>query len=299
MADAHLALGQPHEAEPLLREAATLATDAKAPLLQSLALARLGTAIHQEGDPDTAMAYFGRALTALLNMDPENEPHRNRLEMDIRCRVGRAHLTAGRRDEAQQQFRAALTLPGAPPHTISNAPRPFTASKHVQPTLQQPLRDADAADPPERGRVPPAMAPATDRGTGPPIRAMLAGRVQASDTGHLLRMRRGPGGHPATARRTPCRVPTRRSARFRAAVPGRGRTRRWSAPGTRGHRGESASRRPGAGGCPGPFRIRPTWELETARSARRPAIRRWDQVDSGYGGVLVAMATIRTRAWGP
>ncbi|MFJ3973220.1 BTAD domain-containing putative transcriptional regulator [Streptomyces parvus] len=113
MADAHFALGQPHEAEPLLREAATLATAAKDLMLLALALARLGTAVHQEGHPDTAMAYFHRALTVQRKMKRENEPHWGRVEMDIRCRSGRAHLTAGRRDEARQQFQAALSLPDA------------------------------------------------------------------------------------------------------------------------------------------------------------------------------------------
>jgi len=46
-------------------------------------------------------------------------------------------------------------------------------------------------------------------------------------------------------------------------------------------------------------RIRPTCELEIPSAARRPAIRRCDQVDSGYGGIEVAMATTSTRAAGP
>lgn len=118
MADAHFALGQPHEAKPLLHEAATLATAAKDQMLLALTLARLGTAAHQEGHPDTAMPYFGQALTVQRSMKHENEPQWGRVEMDIRCRAGRAHLTAGRRDEARQQFQAALTLPDASTHDL-------------------------------------------------------------------------------------------------------------------------------------------------------------------------------------
>ncbi|MFJ4823061.1 AfsR/SARP family transcriptional regulator [Streptomyces bacillaris] len=113
MVDAHLALGRPHEAAPLLQEAAALASDAKDLLLQALALARLGTAVHQEGDPRTATAHLHRALAAQQNLRPEDEPHRDRLEMDIRCRLGRAHLAAGLPDRARRQFRAALDTPRA------------------------------------------------------------------------------------------------------------------------------------------------------------------------------------------
>ncbi|MFF3772599.1 hypothetical protein [Streptomyces sp. NPDC002232] len=48
MADAHLLLDAPHEARPLLREAAALAADAKDLLLGALTPTRLGTAVHQE-----------------------------------------------------------------------------------------------------------------------------------------------------------------------------------------------------------------------------------------------------------
>ncbi|MFE3599707.1 BTAD domain-containing putative transcriptional regulator [Streptomyces sp. NPDC059142] len=113
MADAHLLLARPHEATPLLREAAALAADAKDLLLEALTLARLGTAVHEEGDPATATDHLGEALAAQRSLLPENEPHRDRLEMDIRCRLGRAHLTAGCPDQARRQFQAALNVPRA------------------------------------------------------------------------------------------------------------------------------------------------------------------------------------------
>ncbi|MFB7226615.1 BTAD domain-containing putative transcriptional regulator [Streptomyces fimicarius] len=121
MADAHLALGRPHEATPLLREAAVLALDAKDLLLQALTLARLGTAIHEEGDPNTALAHLDRALAVQRRLRPEDEPQRDRLEMDIRCRLGRAHLTAGRPDRARQEFRAALALPRSATYELERA----------------------------------------------------------------------------------------------------------------------------------------------------------------------------------
>ncbi|MGW4743711.1 AfsR/SARP family transcriptional regulator [Streptomyces sp. NPDC004290] len=113
MADAHLLLDAPHEATPLLREAAALAADAKDLLLGALTLARLGTAVHQEGDPAGAAVHLRAALAAQRNLLPGDEPHRDRLEMDIRCRLGRAHLTAGRPDEARREFQAALNVPRA------------------------------------------------------------------------------------------------------------------------------------------------------------------------------------------
>ncbi|MFH9752235.1 AfsR/SARP family transcriptional regulator [Streptomyces griseus] len=121
MADAHLALGRPHEATPLLREAAVLAVDARDLLLQALTLARLGTAIHEEGDPNTALAHLDRALAVQQRLRPEDELHRDRLEMDIRCRLGRAHLTAGRPDRARREFRAALALPRASMYELERA----------------------------------------------------------------------------------------------------------------------------------------------------------------------------------
>ncbi|MFI1226144.1 MULTISPECIES: AfsR/SARP family transcriptional regulator [unclassified Streptomyces] len=145
MADAHSALGQPHQALPLLHEAAALATAAKDLMLLFLALARLGTAVHQEGHPDAAMPYFGRALTVQRKMKRENEPQWGRVEMDIRCRVGRAHLTAGRRDEARQQFQAALTLPEASAYDLERA----QAIHGLQACAAHNATAAVSADPPQ------------------------------------------------------------------------------------------------------------------------------------------------------
>ncbi|MFJ8762056.1 tetratricopeptide repeat protein [Streptomyces cyaneofuscatus] len=145
MADAHFALGQPHEAQPLLHEAATLATAAKDLMLLALTLVRLGTAAHQEGHPDAAMPYFGRALTVRRSMTRENEPQWGRVEMDIRCRVGRAHLTAWRRDEARQQFQAALALPDASAYDLERA----QAINGLQACAAHNPTAADSADPPQ------------------------------------------------------------------------------------------------------------------------------------------------------
>lgn len=152
MADAHFALGQPHEAKPLLHEAATLATAAKDHMLLALTLVRLGTAAHQEGNPDTAMPYFGRALTVQRDMKRVDEPQWGRVEMDIRCRAGRAHLTAGRRDEARRQFQAALSLPDAdaPAHDHERT----QAIHGLQACGAHHSTAADAADAPQRDVVP-------------------------------------------------------------------------------------------------------------------------------------------------
>ncbi|MFD6280875.1 BTAD domain-containing putative transcriptional regulator [Streptomyces sp. NPDC060209] len=110
--DLHLTL-LPREAGVLLRQVADLMQRAGDVELHTLALARLGTAAHDEGDLGAAAAIYLRALAQHRPLSAPGEPDNVRLEMDLRCRLGRTYLAAGRVSEAREQFRTALALPGA------------------------------------------------------------------------------------------------------------------------------------------------------------------------------------------
>ncbi|MFF3786270.1 tetratricopeptide repeat protein [Streptomyces sp. NPDC001933] len=123
--DVHLSLGRHREARGMFRRALDLVTqsaDQSADTAeQALLLARLGTAQEGIGDLDNALSLHHEALAAHELLDPLKEPQYNRLEMDIRCRLGQTYATAGRLGEAREQFRAALTVPGAEAHTFEYA----------------------------------------------------------------------------------------------------------------------------------------------------------------------------------
>ena len=68
------------------------------------------------GNLSDAIALHHRALARHQVLDPLAEPHYDRIEMDIRCRLGRAYAAAGRVGEAREQFQMALDVPGAAAH---------------------------------------------------------------------------------------------------------------------------------------------------------------------------------------
>ncbi|MFG2826995.1 tetratricopeptide repeat protein [Streptomyces sp. NPDC048434] len=112
-ADVRLALGHYGAAKNLLRRAGDLLEQAGDVLLHTLALTRLGTAEQGEGNLSAAVALHHRALSQQRTLSPLTDPHRVRLEMHIRCRLGRTYSAAGSVAGAQEQFRTALALPGA------------------------------------------------------------------------------------------------------------------------------------------------------------------------------------------
>ncbi|MEU9058571.1 AfsR/SARP family transcriptional regulator [Streptomyces sp. NPDC048430] len=110
--DLHLALST-RDARVLLRRLAVLVEQAGDLRLHTALLARLGTAAHDEGNLSLAATLCLQALAQLRTPSSPGEPDNTRLEMDVRCRLGRTYQAAGKIFEARQQFRAALALPGA------------------------------------------------------------------------------------------------------------------------------------------------------------------------------------------
>ncbi|MFF9478543.1 BTAD domain-containing putative transcriptional regulator [Streptomyces sp. NPDC014733] len=115
-ADVHLDLGHFGEARALYRHAADLAQRSGDVLLHAIVLTRMGSAEHGAGNLPAATALHHQALARHRTLSPLSEPHRDRLEMDIRYRLGRTYSAAGRLAEAREQFRTVLTLPGADAH---------------------------------------------------------------------------------------------------------------------------------------------------------------------------------------
>ncbi|KOU77614.1 hypothetical protein ADK57_01730 [Streptomyces sp. MMG1533] len=70
---------------------------------------------------DAAIDLQHQALRQHQLLSPLTEPICNRLEMGIRCRPGPARLAAGDAPEAQEQFVAALAVPGAEPYAQEHA----------------------------------------------------------------------------------------------------------------------------------------------------------------------------------
>ncbi|MGD3112553.1 ATP-binding protein, partial [Streptomyces sp. YGL11-2] len=120
-ADVHLGLGDHAAARLLFRRAADLVEQVGDVLLHSLTLTRLGTAEQGAGNLSAATALHHQALARHRLLSPLTEPHCGRLEMDIRYRLGRTYVAAGRIAEAREQFRTALALPGADGHPAEQA----------------------------------------------------------------------------------------------------------------------------------------------------------------------------------
>ncbi|GGU71076.1 SARP family transcriptional regulator [Streptomyces albospinus] len=120
-ADVHLDLGHHTEARTLFRHAADLVQQVGDVLLHSVTLTRLGSAEQNAGNLSAAMALHHQALARHRLLSPLTEPQCDRLEMDIRYRLGRAYVAAGRVAEAREQFRTALAVPGADGHPEERA----------------------------------------------------------------------------------------------------------------------------------------------------------------------------------
>ncbi|MFE1773587.1 BTAD domain-containing putative transcriptional regulator [Streptomyces sp. NPDC059008] len=120
-AGVHLDLGRYGEAKTLYRHAAELAQRVGDALLHAIVLTRLGTAEQGEGNLSAATALHHQALSRHRTLSPLTEPHYDRLEMDIRARLGRAYGAAGRVAEARAQFRTALAVPGAADYPVERA----------------------------------------------------------------------------------------------------------------------------------------------------------------------------------
>ncbi|MEU7391679.1 AfsR/SARP family transcriptional regulator [Streptomyces tanashiensis] len=110
VAEAQLALGRTAEAVALLRRAADLAREAGDAPLRAAALSRLATAEHVEGRLRAAVDTHHEALSTLT------EHTSTWLEMEVRIRLGSTYAAAGRHAEAREEFRTALSLPGAGDH---------------------------------------------------------------------------------------------------------------------------------------------------------------------------------------
>ncbi|WP_326629507.1 NB-ARC domain-containing protein [Streptomyces sp. NBC_01761] len=120
-ADVHLRLGHYGEAKSSLREAVHLVEQAGDIFLCARSLTRLGTAEQGEGNLSAAMALHHQALAQLQLLSPITEPSYDWLEMDIRSRLGRAYLAAGRVREAGKQFQAVLDVHGSRAHRADGA----------------------------------------------------------------------------------------------------------------------------------------------------------------------------------
>ncbi|MFE2325864.1 BTAD domain-containing putative transcriptional regulator [Streptomyces sp. NPDC059385] len=123
-ADIHLRLGRWTEAKRLLREAVDLVAQRGDVFLCARSLTRLGTAHQGEGDPGAAIALHHQALLQHGLLSPLTEPGYDWLEMDIRSRLGRAYVAAGRIHEARDQFQAVLDVHEARAHRAEAARRP-------------------------------------------------------------------------------------------------------------------------------------------------------------------------------
>ncbi|MFD3654650.1 BTAD domain-containing putative transcriptional regulator [Streptomyces sp. NPDC058620] len=109
-ADAHVALGRHTEATALLLRAAELAREAGDLPLRTVCLSQLAAAEHVQGNLLSAVDTHHEALSTLT------EHTSTWLEMEVRIRLGSTYVAAGRRAEARQEFRTALSLPGARDH---------------------------------------------------------------------------------------------------------------------------------------------------------------------------------------
>ncbi|MET9424607.1 hypothetical protein ABZY06_28380 [Streptomyces sp. NPDC006540] len=102
----------------LLRQAAELAREAEDLPLRAASLPRPATVEHIQGSLHFAVDTHHRALAALTSHTSAG------LEMEVRIRLGSTYAAAGRRAEARQEFRTALSLPGAGDH-----PRQFALGR--------------------------------------------------------------------------------------------------------------------------------------------------------------------------
>ncbi|MFD8822651.1 hypothetical protein ACFV1C_09870 [Streptomyces sp. NPDC059605] len=119
IAEAHLGQERHHEAYDMFRRALDQVTQGAPTFQQTLLLTRLGTA-RETTDPDKALTLHHEALALHERLDPLKEPQYDRLEMDIRCRLGQTYVTMGR-----PPSRGTGTVPG-------RARRPRSPDAHLR-----------------------------------------------------------------------------------------------------------------------------------------------------------------------
>ncbi|MFD7965351.1 BTAD domain-containing putative transcriptional regulator [Streptomyces zaomyceticus] len=110
VAEIELALGRNDVATSLLKQAVGLADEVENLPLRAATLSRLAAAEHTRGNLRSAVDLHQEALSTLT---PQTSTW---LEMGVRIRLGGAYAAAGRHTDAQREFRAALSLPGARDH---------------------------------------------------------------------------------------------------------------------------------------------------------------------------------------
>ncbi|MFD4140373.1 BTAD domain-containing putative transcriptional regulator [Streptomyces sp. NPDC058572] len=113
LADGHEALGERAEARAVLLRGEELLREAGDPLLLALTLTRLGSVTD---DLAEAERRHRQALALHAGISRRSEPHRTRLEMEIRRRLGQSYAAAGAPARARREFRAALALERAAEH---------------------------------------------------------------------------------------------------------------------------------------------------------------------------------------
>ncbi|MCX4821371.1 winged helix-turn-helix domain-containing protein [Streptomyces sp. NBC_01142] len=113
LADGHAALGDRAEARAVLLRSEALLREAGDALLLALTLTRLGSVAE---DLAEAQLRHRQALALHAGISRRSEPHRTRLEMEIRRRLGQSYAAAGARARARREFRTALAVERAAEH---------------------------------------------------------------------------------------------------------------------------------------------------------------------------------------
>ncbi|MEU2154583.1 BTAD domain-containing putative transcriptional regulator [Streptomyces sp. NPDC019396] len=113
LADGYAALGDRAEARAVLLRGEALLRESGDPMLLALTLTRLGTLADELPEAERR---HRQALALHARISPRSEPHRTRLEMEIRRRLGQSYAAAGAWSQARREFRAALAVPRAAEH---------------------------------------------------------------------------------------------------------------------------------------------------------------------------------------
>ncbi|MFD5424263.1 BTAD domain-containing putative transcriptional regulator [Streptomyces sp. NPDC127084] len=115
LADGYTALGELPEAREVLLRGEVLLRERELGdrMLLALTLTRLGSIA--TGLPEAERRHR-QALELHALISPRSEPHRTRLEMEIRRRLGQSYAAAGARSQARREFRAALAAERAAEH---------------------------------------------------------------------------------------------------------------------------------------------------------------------------------------
>ncbi|MFI1019838.1 AfsR/SARP family transcriptional regulator [Streptomyces olivaceus] len=113
LADVHTALGERAEAQAVLLRSEALLRETGDRLQLALTLTRLGSVAEDLAEAERC---HRQALALHAGISPHSEPHRTKLEMEIRHRLGQAYAAAGARARARYEYRAALAVVRAAEH---------------------------------------------------------------------------------------------------------------------------------------------------------------------------------------